>query len=607
MPPEPTPIFGLSGDELKLAITILYLVVSSLIALIVAVLLYKFLKLLVRLFRTVGSVFGDTATSKLISLGLASFAFPSVVPATFTTLLSFFSQLVENVPNAFYLPSQGIKALETMAPAEVISELANMLFRGWAKVFSVALGKLWNLPLRQGVLMIGLGALIGLLLRQTEEAAAAPGTQSRRQFWVSNSFRSLDSTTRKNLAFFVIIAIAGYLSIAAIAAIPALRESSAPSAEISSQKLKERLETLRQESDASFVTMETRANPFEKLEKLAAEPDAIATSDPSPPVENVGPEKLRLTSDEKLVLKQFLNDAGSARNEALNDHANLVSDLKKQRDEAATSLLGDYEINTWERKGRREAARYFLDVVDWYRRKLWWMRKQIVESAEGIRGLERFCASQADSMIEQLSQPNISPGGRSQYISSQAVTWSGVMVGLRGPPPLQSNEAIPERPELGAYLGPFTLVAHWLLRTENLSLALIVGMIGFGLLGSACSSFVREKKEMHYQPGQPLVGDLSGVILRGVSAAIVVFLAAQGGLAIFGSGAAEPNPYVLLLTCLVAAVFSDAVWERAQNWFKSVGEKRSEPKTSDHSKQSAKQKKTGKGTAGDDQPRNLPD
>jgi hypothetical protein len=43
-----------------------------------------------------------------------------------------------------------------------------------------------------------------------------------------------------------------------------------------------------------------------------------------------------------------------------------------------------------------------------------------------------------------------------------------------------------------------------------------------------------------------------------------VFLAVVGGLAIFSSGNAEPNPYVLLLTCLIAAVFSETVWVWAQ-------------------------------------------
>ena len=60
-----------------------------------------------------------------------------------------------------------------------------------------------------------------------------------------------------------------------------------------------------------------------------------------------------------------------------------------------------------------------------------------------------------------------------------------------------------------------------------------------------------------------LVHDLPGVVIRGLSAAIVVFLAVEGGLAIFASGMAQPNPYVLLFTCLVGAVFSEDVWDWA--------------------------------------------
>ena len=90
-------------------------------------------------------------------------------------------------------------------------------------------------------------------------------------------------------------------------------------------------------------------------------------------------------------------------------------------------------------------------------------------------------------------------------------------------------------------------------------------MIGFGLLGSASSTFIRE--HVTREPGQPLVSDLVGVIIRGLSAAILVFLAVEGRLAIFGvpSGAPspEPNPFVIFLTCLVAAVFSEVVWQAA--------------------------------------------
>jgi hypothetical protein len=39
-----------------------------------------------------------------------------------------------------------------------------------------------------------------------------------------------------------------------------------------------------------------------------------------------------------------------------------------------------------------------------------------------------------------------------------------------------------------------------------------------------------------------LVRDLAGVLIRGLSAAVVVFLAVEGGLAVFSNPSAVPNP-----------------------------------------------------------------
>jgi hypothetical protein len=124
--------------------------------------------------------------------------------------------------------------------------------------------------------------------------------------------------------------------------------------------------------------------------------------------------------------------------------------------------------------------------------------------------------------------------------------------------------AIPETTSLPA-LGAFSF-ATWLIKLNSIALTLVAGMFGFGLLGAAISSVVRESKTR--QPDEPLVKDLTSIAIRGMSATIVVYLAAKGGLAIFTGGAApEPNPYVLLLTCFVASVFGDDVWLSARKWF----------------------------------------
>ena len=67
------------------------------------------------------------------------------------------------------------------------------------------------------------------------------------------------------------------------------------------------------------------------------------------------------------------------------------------------------------------------------------------------------------------------------------------------------------------------------------------------------------------QPREALVQDLPGVMIRGRSAAVVVFLAVKGGLAVFTTGETEPNPYVLFFTVLVGAALTGQVWQWARN------------------------------------------
>lgn len=86
--------------------------------------------------------------------------------------------------------------------------------------------------------------------------------------------------------------------------------------------------------------------------------------------------------------------------------------------------------------------------------------------------------------------------------------------------------------------------------------------MGFGLLGAAASTIIRESGAE--RTNRALVTDLPLLIIRGLTAAIVVFLAIKGGLTVFAATPTDPNPYVLLLTCLVAAVFSEPVWEAAR-------------------------------------------
>jgi flagellar biogenesis protein FliO len=134
------------------------------------------------------------------------------------------------------------------------------------------------------------------------------------------------------------------------------------------------------------------------------------------------------------------------------------------------------------------------------------------------------------------------------------------------------NFGVPKKPMIGEQFGVFRYISGWLLRTESMSLALIVGLFAFGLLGSIGSTFIRQRikigdEEIEKQKdlNKDFVPNLPAALIDGISAAIVVFLAVKGSLVIFSGNDSNVNPYVLFFTCFVAAVFSADVWKWAHN------------------------------------------
>jgi hypothetical protein len=127
-----------------------------------------------------------------------------------------------------------------------------------------------------------------------------------------------------------------------------------------------------------------------------------------------------------------------------------------------------------------------------------------------------------------------------------------------------SRNYLPTRSGPIETLGLFGFASAWLLKTESPELALIVGLLGFGFFGALATSFIREFRGT---PGNelPPLGFIMPALIRGIGAAVLVFLLAKGGAAIFTKGDATPNAYAIFFACFVAAVFSDDVWLWARN------------------------------------------
>jgi hypothetical protein len=121
----------------------------------------------------------------------------------------------------------------------------------------------------------------------------------------------------------------------------------------------------------------------------------------------------------------------------------------------------------------------------------------------------------------------------------------------------------PANPTIASGLGAIGRWTSWLIDTERMPVVIIVGLVGFSLLGATVSRAVRVQDDDRPRAAFTL-DDLLTVIAGGTTAAVVVFLAAYGGLALLGNSTGDPNAYLVFATCLIAAVYSEDVWTWAR-------------------------------------------
>jgi hypothetical protein len=587
--------------EVLIIITICYVALSAILFLIALLIIYRLLRRIARLWTAGGEIFGGNLKTRLIGLGISSLFFPTVLPnfllAIFNFVTGFIRALLSDFPRGLETIVQLCK--DSGGYENCVTQSGIKFLDMWGGAISNALStlNLAFLPYGSLVLMLALWAVISEFLRATK----GPETDSGK-IWLYDAFTKLGQVARQNLYFFLALAIAGYLSVAAIIAIPEVRQAAPVSEKVSVERLQQQLDQAQQEAEFNFKRELNLGNPFSKLEELINKYDVkvedktaaqsavspsnppvnVATPSPSPAEQSQTnsaktksseglskpfptPDSVSAIANEQVgQTQQKINDILDLytnqkiiRDELHKRYARLVQNTLSQSKDMKTIIISTYEASNAYRIGGREKVQHFLALSAYYREQLSELNATLnsCESAIGNSDIAwRVWSSQALDVIAHRQEENI---------VSEIMFYNLYLKTSEACRSTKAAKAIPERPSLGSYLGAFGFVARWLVSTESLPLALITGLLGFGLLGSACSTFVRERVR---QPSRgPLVMDLPSVVIRGLSAAIVVFLAVEGGLAIFASTGSEPNPYMLLLTCLVAAVFSEDVWKWAHD------------------------------------------
>lgn len=534
-------------------------VVSGFVLLISFFVLRRLFRSLGRAFGPGAQIFGASLSSRLVSLGVVVLILPQVIPGVFKAPIAFLFRTVWSVPETitrWRIDTANIVSQGQLEIAGAMVDILERFFRNWFSILNL----FWNeFPATNLVLGLALWVVVGQLLDLVLEAA--PQGQLSKGKLIS-FYQNLSQTTRQNLLLAVIFVLSAYLSIAAMVAIPWLKEGQA-AADFGQEKRQQLQEALgTEEKFKQSFGGDYTADPFAALADTALPQ----------------PSNGFVNDTVKTHWENLLRDTKRARDNYIAQRQPIWAKWQTFRQEvwSRKEKLMQSAVSGFESKkstmGTQEQDFYFSEVYKWYRENLGELDERLsraqlflVVSDGSRKSWAENVKTSLEAALSRLQSPQVSLA-ELPYIKVYELDSSGdlstALFEAQDIFALPAIDVLPQPPKPGSQWGIFGLIAGWLLKTRALSLVLITGMLGFGLFGAAISSVVRE--QVTRAPGEPLVKDLASVVVRGLSAAVVVFLAVEGGVAIFTTNTPEPNPYVLFFTCLVGAVFSERVWEWAR-------------------------------------------
>ena len=387
---------------------------------------------------------------------------------------------------------------------------------------------------------------------------------------VLNWLSSWTPAHRRKALFWAALGAGTYLSLAAIIAIPWIQgiNDKDPS-ETTELRNRLRVAMLSEDLGGNLSVPVVQDQTYSKINELIASTQAKISNKPNS-------EAAEAIKSETSGQNIDVNDSGThlEGERRATVYRNLVFDLQQAKRDLDTlpnkwssaivrlenhqKVLQENALNTFDNYAdtdlsRREREQWASDLLRWYRSSLTqisWDFSDLHRSLKfQLRDIERWLRYVEETLTtsnrRQLHFPSAPSSIRDHEFQTANVY----------------DNQIPPTPREDTGLGAFAFFAQWLVSSRSLSLALISGMIGFGLFGSVMG---RAFLPAHDEQGKPLDSWSGDVLLVGFSAAVIIFLASQGGMAVIASGNTELNPHVLFLACFVGAAFGDRVWNRAK-------------------------------------------
>jgi len=553
-----------SADEKAVTAVWVAVTIGITASVIVILLSIVFASVLLRGLSRALPLFGASPVDRLLGLGATILLFRTTVSLLFSSALGIVFWVWRIIPDTL---SRAIIPMVTnsqqLARPDFKFKMASLILDELSReVASISRGSFVRFPFAELLLGLAVWALCGQLLQIVPDQAEGP-----QRLRLAQLAGRMSRVTWLNTLLFALIGMALYFSTAAIVAVPTLKEFNDPSTP-TTQALQSRLKdmespTAKAEFDAEFPeNYGADDTSLSALKTYLDQREADLTKAGG------------LPSAKKDAFKQLRSEIQGieqSRDDTLSKWKSLRKTALERNHKIIADALANFESASDVGNGKKERVEYSQELQGWCEERWAEIRSQLRSAKEFINRMNRASGAVAAITRSNLEQALTAPEAKGEA-GEASVALFRLTFPMRGwtvPDSLfvlENAFFVPSPPNPGLSLGPFRLFAGWLIETRSLPLAMIIGMLGFGLLGSAVSTFVREQEERNAGDPlvgeHPLVGDLAGVLIRGLSAAIIVFLAAVGGLAILGTGQSDPNPYVLFLGCLVGAVYSQEVW----NW-----------------------------------------
>jgi len=475
-----------------------------------------------------------------VALLLSFIFFPSLILYAWSTaqaLINYIPDVLQAV-SSFQIPSSCGRSYD-LENARCVSDFSTSLAKliGFISGRLVSTLSLSRFPAADFVWFLLTAVVLTQVLSTIRKATEVASLRS----WYTSVQAALPEFFWQRFTFTILVIVSFYLGLCALLAIPLFQEK-AQSQQLTADALGKAL-------DANILKPDLFEQRFPK------DPPALRTPSLTKSADNYAQSAVALFNVTVRTQEMMWQDQQSAWSTL---RATGASGPTAWRDQAINAFTAGIEVSS----GRKQTAQHFNDLFLWHQQLSQLTRDALARCQSAITAFT-FTAFQISDNL-RLAVEASTPKELFSNESGQSQQGYSVYDSARRLCELGDGDrpAIPQRPAFSSALGAVGIWTRWLLDTGQMPVVIITGLVGFSLLGATVSRAVRAKDE-NLKAGLTL-DDLLSVVAGGMTAAVVVFLAAYGGLAVLGNSGSDPNPYVVFFTCLIGAVYSEDVWSWAR-------------------------------------------